>query len=412
MKKILLIIFDGLADRPIKELGDKTPLDVAKTPNLDRLTFLGAIGTQNALSKKEYPTSEESHFEIFGYEHIGDMPGRGVLEALGLGVPVGRGELALRVNFATVDENLKVLDPRAGNIKDNRSFSELVKEEKINQFNFRLYPGLAHRAALVVSGGPVSSAINHHSTIVTDTDPHKAKNHLGGDRVIRPSAVDNKAESVLTAETLWKYQLLTHNKLNSFIENKVRKRQGLLPVNFLLTRGAGFKKEVDSFYEKYKLNAACVAGAPLYKGIAKYFGMDVVDVPGATGGVDTNIDAKVKKSTELLRSGYDFVFMHLKGADVVAEEDGDFEAKIKFFEKADKAFSDLTRFQGIICITGDHATPCILKDHSADEVPILIVGEKSDQVQRFTEKESKNGSLGHIKGKEIMPKLINEAKNV
>lgn len=409
MRKILLIIFDGLADLPIPELDGRTPLEVANTPNLDILTKKGMVGTQNAMAKGEYPTSEEAHFEILGYDHQKDLPGRGVLETLGLGINLKKGELALRVNFATVDDSLKVIDPRAGNLKENKSFVNEIAEEKIGPFRFKLYSGLAHRAALVISGNPVSKEISHHSTIVSDTDPHKAANHRGGNKVIKPTAVGDSVEAKLTAEALWNYQLQTHKKLDNYIENKVRKRQGLPVANFLLTRGAGYIKNVENYFEKFGLNSACVAGAPLYKGIADYFGMDVVDVPGATGGIDTDVSAKVNKSLELLNTGYDFVFMHLKGADVVAEEDGDFEAKARFFERADEALEPLLGFDGVLCITGDHATPCILSDHSPDPVPIMIVGGKADQVESFNEKMAPSGALGHLKGAEIMPRLIKEA---
>lgn len=409
MKKILLVIFDGLADLPIPELKGQTPLEAAKTPNLDKLAEKGVLGTQNAMAPGEYPTSEEAHFEILGYDHKKDLPGRGVLEALGIGAELEKGDLALRVNFATVDDSLSVIDPRAGNIKDNKSYTRQIAEERIGPFTFKLYSGLAHRAALVISGPPVSKEIYHHSTIVTDTDPHKAANHRGGTKVIRPQAINDTPEAKMTADALWDYQLLTHKKLDQYIENKVRKRQGLMPANFLLTRGAGFIKKVENFYEKFGLNAACVAGAPLYKGIARYFGMDVIEVPGATGGIDTDVNAKINESLNLLRSGYDFVFLHIKGADVVAEEDGDFKAKTKFYERADEAFSRLLDFEGILCVTGDHATPCILSDHSPDPVPIMVIGGKSDETAEFNEKTAKEGSLGHLKGSEIMPKLMKEA---
>lgn len=412
MKKILLIIFDGAADRPIKELEGETPLSASNIPNINELAREGVCGLQNALSKGEYPTSEEAHFSIFGYDPKEDLPGRGVLEALGLGVEVDKKDLVLRVDFGTVDEGLRVVDPRAGNIKSVKSFCRHIGEQKIGPFTFKLYPGLAHRAVLVISGAAVSHEIHHHSTVVSDTDPHKAKGHQKTHKVIIPKPISGTVEAKMTAEALWEYQKKTHKILNEYIENKVRKGAGQLPANFLLTRGAGYKKEAELFHTRYGLNAACIAGAPLYKGIGKFLGMDVVEVEGATGGTDTDVSAKVKKSLASLKSGYDFVFMHLKGADVVAEEEGDFRKKISFFEKADKAFGPLLKTDYIICVTGDHATPCILKDHSDDPVPILIFGGEKDAVDRFNEKDCQKGKLGHLTGAEIMPKLIKEAKSV
>jgi 2,3-bisphosphoglycerate-independent phosphoglycerate mutase len=367
---------------------------------------------QNALPKGEYPTSEEAHLSLFGYDHINDLPGRGILEGLGLGLAIEKKQLVLRVDFGTVDEGLRVVDPRAGNIKSVKSFCEHIGVQKIGPFTFTVYPGLAHRAVLVIEGAPVTTEIAHHSTIVSDTDPHKAKVHMGGNKVIVPKPLNDSVEADMTAKALWEYQLLTHKILDKYLENKVRIRSGHRPANFLLTRGAGFLKKVESFQEKYGLVAACVAGAPLYKGIARYIGMDVIDVPGATGGIDTDISAKIKASVSALGDGYDFVFMHLKGADVVAEEEGDYQKKIAFFEKMDKAFSPLLKYPGILCITGDHATPCILKDHSDDAVPILLVGVGADSVDAFDELSAPAGNLGYLTGPEIMPKLLHEAKHV
>jgi 2,3-bisphosphoglycerate-independent phosphoglycerate mutase len=372
----------------------------------------GACGLQNALEKGEYPTSEEAHMSIFGYDPKKDLPGRGVLEGLGTEVPISKRDLVLRVDFGTVDEGLTVIDPRAGNIGSVKSFCNHIGVQKIGNFTFKIYPSLAHRAILVIEGPAVSADIAHHTTAVTDTDPHKAKVHRGGNKVLRPRPIGKSAEAALTADALWEYQLKVHKILNDYVENKVRKRSGLFPANFLLTRGAGFLKPVESFYEKFQVNACCVAGAPLYKGIARYIGMDLIKVPEATGTFKTDITAKVKAALASLNSGYDFCFLHLKGTDIVAEEEGDFEKKIAFLERADKAFKPLLSFNGVLCITGDHATPCILKDHSDDPVPILISAVDPDGVLGFNEVDCKKGSLGHLQGAEIMPQLMKESKNV
>lgn len=411
MKKILLVILDGLSDRPVPELGDRTPLQIAKMPNFRALAQRAALGNHNALpNPEEYPASDDAHFEILGYDWRTYLPGRGVLEALGLGLDLGKKELALRVNFGAVNENLVVLDPRAGNIKDVRSLAQSIAEKRIGDFKFRLYPGLLHRAVLIMSGPAISKEIYHHSTIVSDTDPHKAKNHQGGNKVLRPEALDKTPEAAQTAEALWQYQLETFKLLDANMENKVRVRQGLLPANFLLTRGAGFIGDVPSFQKKYQLNAACVAGGHLYKGIGQYLGMDVIDIPGATADENTDIDAKVKKSLALLKSGYDFVFMHVKGTDVISEETGDWDEEIKFLEKVDKSFAPFLKFEGVLCITGDHTTPCVLKDHSTDPVPLMIVGGERDGIAEFDEVSVRKGSLGHIYGKDIMPLLLKEAR--
>jgi 2,3-bisphosphoglycerate-independent phosphoglycerate mutase len=406
------LIFDGLADEPIPALGDKTPLQVAKIPNLNKLASASACGTQNALPEGVYPTSEEAHMAIFGYDYIRDLPGRGVLEGLGLGIDLTPNDLVLRVDFGTVDADFKVLDPRAGNIKSVKSFARVIGEQKIGTFTFKIYAGLAHRGVLVVSGPDVSKAIHHHSTVVTDTDPHKAKAHRGGSKVLIPRGADGSKEATLTAAALWEYQQKVHEILEKYVENRVRERQGLMPANFILTRGAGFVKPVQSFQDRFGVKAVCVAGAPLYKGIARYLGMSVINVTGATGGVDTDVRAKIVATMKAFDDGANFVYLHFKGSDVVAEEEGDFEAKIKFFEKVDKELTPILNFDGVVCVTGDHATPCILKNHSLDAVPIMIKGVKKDNVTLFNEFSCCKGALGHIQGPKIMPELMKEARNV
>lgn len=412
IKKILLIIFDGLADRPVPALGNKTPLQVANITNLNLLAEKGTCGVQNALKRGEYPTSEEAHMSILGYDYVKDLPGRGYLEALGIGLNPDKKELVLRVDFGTVDESLTVIDPRAGNIKSVKSFCHFIGEQQVGPFTFRIYPSLAHRAILTISGPAVSKEIRHHSTVVTDTDPHKSKSHRGANKVLVPQPLTPTIEAKMTAEALWAYQQLTHDMLNSYVENRVRKRGGQLPANFILTRGASFYKRLTPFSEKFHLNAACIAGAPLYKGIARYVGMDLVEVEGATGGFNTNISGKIKTALNKLDQGYDFVFVHLKGLDVLSEEEGDWEKEIEFLERADKVFKALLDFKGVLCITGDHATPAIIKDHSEDPVPVMIVGGEADAVKAFNEVDCLKGDLGHFSGSEIMAKLIQEARNV
>lgn len=412
IKKILLIIFDGLADRPVPALGGKTPLQVAKIPNLNLLAQNGFCGVQNALKEGEYPTSEEAHLSILGYDYVHDLPGRGYLEALGIGLTPGKKDLVLRVDFGSVDESLRVIDPRSGNIKSVKSFCSYIGEQEIGPFKFKIYPSLAHRAILVISGPAVSKEIHHHSTVVTDTDPHKAKVHRGGEYVLEPKPLSPTIEAKMTAEALWAYQKITHQMLNDYVENRVRRRSGLMPANFILTRGAGFYHQMEPFQEKFHLNAGCIAGAPLYKGIARYLGMDLIEVEGANGGFNTNISGKIKMALKKLENGYDFMFVHLKGLDVLSEEEGDWEKEIEYLERADKALKVLHNFNGIICITGDHATPCVLKDHSTDPVPVIVVGGEKDKVTAFNEVDCAKGSLGHFSGHEIIPKLIKEAKNV
>lgn len=427
MKKTILVILDGLGDRPIKDFGGKTPLEAAKTPNLDKLATDGICGVMNAMPKKLYPTSEEAHLAIFGYDFVGEHPGRGVLEALGIGVKLKPDELAFRANFGTVDEKLRLTDARAGVIDSVKDLCKAVDNIEIDNVRFRIYPSLQHRAVLVLSGQSVANFIQNSGCIshtpgeknhthqvsskcilISDTDPHKAGPHKLGVRALHPKASGGSREGKTVARALERYQLLAHEILNEHKINKKRVKKGKLPANFVLTRGCGYLKNVTSFKDKYGISSpVCIAGAPLYKGIAKYFGMKVVEVRGATGKLDTNIKAKVRAVEKAFKKN-DFVFLHIKGTDMAAEDYGDPKLKKEFIEKVDREFSSFLRLKNVtIAVTGDHATPCELKDHSSDVVPVLIHNKKSkDSVDKFGESYCKDGSLGHIYGKELMSKLL------
>jgi len=189
--------------------------------------------------------------------------------------------------------------------------------------------------------------------------------------------------------------------------NIEREKQGKLPANYFLVRGAGITPQLKSFKDKYGLNAVCLAGGGLYKGIAKLIGMDTPEVVGATGKPDSDLTTKITKLIELYDK-YDFFFVHFKGADTLGE-DGDYEGKVKFIEKIDSAIEPLLKIEdALIVITADHSTPCNLKAHSADDVPVTMFASdiRDDDVEHFNEKECAKGRLGHIKGENLMPIVI------
>jgi len=408
MKKTLLVILDGLGDRPIKAFGGKTPLEAASTPNMDFLAKSGVCGVMNAMPKELYPTSEEAHLAILGYDYVKDHPGRGVLEALGIGVKLGRDEVAFRVNFGTVDESLKLIDPRAGVIDSVKDLCKSVNNIEVDNVKFKIYPSLSHRAVLVVSGEPVMDYLKKEkNSNISDTDPHKAGPHKLGVRVLRPKSFGQTREGKTVARALERYQYLTYEILKEHKLNKKRSKKGLLPANFILTRGYGHLMGTESFKDKFGRKSACIAGAPLYKGIGAYLGMKIVNVRGATGKMDTNIGAKIKATKKALKKN-DFVFLHIKGTDMAGEDFGDAKMKKGFIEKIDKAIPEIRNLKNVvISITGDHATPCELKDHSNDIVPVLISGGKDkDKVNHFGESDCAKGKLGHIYGKDFMDKLL------
>lgn len=408
MKKILFIIIDGLGDRPIKELGDLTPLQAARTPNLDNLASISQCGLMTALGPGKYPTSDEAQLAILGYNPLTEYPGRGPIEGLGIDVKLLSSDVALRVDFGTVSDNLTIIDRRAGRIDSVGELAKAVSGLKIKGIKFLVYPSLSHRAVLVLRGKGLSSRIG-------DSDPHKV-----GVKVRGVVATDNSEEAAKTAKALEEYLLKSHEILKKHPLNLERIKNRLLPANFLLERGAGKYFRASDFKEKFGLSAACIAGAPLYRGIGRFLGMDIIMVPGANGLVTSNLRGKFEKATGLLRFGekrffgrknYDFVYLHIKATDNLGE-DGNFSAKKDFIEKIDEAFVGINFLKDfVIVVTADHSTPCELKDHSEDPVPIMIYdGLNHDYVGSFDEKSCAEGTFKNLGGRDIMDMVMIKAK--
>lgn len=397
LEKVILVICDGLGDRPIKELGGLTPLEAAKTPHLDSLAAESECGMMHTLGRGFVPGSDVSHLNILGYDYEKYYSGRGTIEAAGVGLKLSDGDVALRGNFGTVNDQLIITDRRAGRIRDVRTLTEALDGLEIDGVSFVVKPGTAHRAAVLMRGKGLSNAI-------IDADPHK------GDLPIREvTPIDNTVEAGFTAKVLNKFLKKSHEILKAHPLNVERQRNGELPANYLLVRGAGKYSEVPSFKERFNFSGCCIAGGGLYKGVASSLGMTVLDVPGATGLPDTDVEEKFRMAIKSLAS-YDFVFVHVKAADSLGE-DGNFKGKRDFIEKIDKAarlFTELSK-DVLLIITADHTTPCDLKSHSGDPVPILFRGNgvRVDKVTAFNERACTEGGLGFITGKDVIPQVLN-----
>jgi len=260
---------------------------------------------------------------------------------------------------------------------------------------FLLKKGTGHRLGVIMRGEGLSAKI-------TDPDPHCL-----GVKVYKSEARDDSREAKFTAKVLNKFLENAHELLAELPSNQRREKEGKFPANYVLVRGAGEYPRIPSFRDKYGLKSVCIAGAGLYKGIGRILGMDVVKVKGATGKPESDIIAKSKKAVSLQRN-YDFFFIHFKGADTLGE-DGDYEGKKKFIEKIDAAIKPLMKVKNaLILVTADHSTPCVLKAHSADDVPVLIHSRhvRDDDVEHFNERESVKGRLGHIFGLQLMPIVL------
>jgi 2,3-bisphosphoglycerate-independent phosphoglycerate mutase len=397
MPKAILIVMDGLGDRPIKELGNLTPLEAAHTPNLDALAARGITGVMNAIGVGMRPGSDTSHLAILGYDIDKYYTGRGTIEVAGLGMDLKEGDVALRGNLGTVDDRLVVTDRRAGRITDTGPFVQDLDGLTYEGITLKVRPGTGHRAGIILRGPGLSSRIS-------DNDPHEV-----GVKVHEVHALDGSPEAAFTAKVLNHFLAEAHRLLKDHPLNKERVAQDKPAANYLLGRGAGYYQQIDKFQDRYGLKACTIAGGGLYKGIGAFTGMDLIQVPGATGLPNTDVAAKFRAALTALAGPYDFAFVHVKAADTFGE-DGDFQGKKAFIEKVDAATALLLDAPHLLVVTADHTTPCALKKHSGDPVPLMMVGEgmvRPDAVTRFGERPCAQGALGRLLGLQIMPEIIN-----
>ena len=372
-KKIIYIVIDGLGDRPIKELKNKTPLDFANTPNMDRMAKKGFVGIHFGIYPGVSIGSGLAHILLFGLDP-NTFPGRGVLEALGLNLNLKKGDLLFRINFATINNKLIVTDRRAKRndykvieiINDlNKMFKESPFDEEI-----KIFKGKDHRGVLLIRNGDLS--------IVEDFDPY-----IEGKKAIFPNVKKCKDMRKRKILKIIDYLLKAYKFLNKHKANVERRNKGLPPVNFILVRGAGIYEGTLSFKELYGMKAATIADTPLYLGIGRFLGMDVFKIED---------DKKIEKACSLLNK-YDFIFIHFKKSDEFSH-DGLYKEKVKYLEELDNLFSPLLDMEDVlVTITGDHATPCEMKTHSGDPVPFLIYRKDLEWniANKFSEKECMKG---------------------
>ncbi len=393
MKKIVLIVLDGLGDRPNKILHGRTALQAAYRPNLNHLASLGINGVMHPIKPGIRSGSDTSHLSLLGYDPEEVYTGRGPFEALGLGLEVLPGDIAFRANFGTVDSGGIVLDRRADRISQGTDLLASSLNMNIDGYIFRVKEGVEHRAALVIHGPGLSSA-------VTDSDPHEV-----GKKVETVKGVDEAGKR--TAELVNRFLEKARNILRNHPVNTERIKNGLKPANEVLLRGAGKAPDLIPFEKKYGMKGACIAGIPMITGLCNMLGMDIIKVKGATGRTDTNYEGKVSALINALKT-HDFVILNFKGTDV-AGHDGDPILKKSVIERVDRAIAPLKNQleNTAIAITGDHSTPCEMKDHSGDHLPILFVtsGNLRDRVNRFDEISCMEGGL-EINSTNVMDYLL------
>ncbi len=402
--KAVLLIADGLADRPIEELGYRTPLEAAEKPNLNKLASLGECGLMDPIAPGVRAGSDTSHLAILGYDPYKYYTGRGPFEAAGIGMDVKSGDIAFRCNFSTVDDNLVIKDRRAGRITGGTDLlAAAVNGLMIDDVQAIYKESVAHRGALILRGSGLGAN-------VTDTDPH----HEGA-KVLESVALDpNDTASSKTANALNIFVRKSYELLKDHPVNKERIAQGLNPANIILPRGGGIGPNMLSFEQEHGLKAACVAETGLINGVARYVGMDISEVMGATGGPDSNLINMAKEIINQL-TNHDFVLCNIKGADVGGHDNSP-KIKIDMISKIDEMVGFLMENlpeHTYIIFTADHSTPCAIKDHSGDPVPIVIWGDgvRTDKVNQFDERSVVSGGLHRIRGIDVM-KILTQLMNV
>ena len=419
--KIIYVLLDGVGDLPHPDINNKTPLESAITPNLDRLVKNGQMGEVISVGKGIAPESDIAVFNMLGYKfHHADYAGRGVIEAIGIGIDFRDGDLALRGNFATLDENGVIIDRRAGRnieredangiareIKDNLKFSNSLTDVVVT-------PTIGHRVVIRIRGEHDLSAN------ISNTDP--AYSRIDGMGIAKAVGDYLKIERCLPLDDT-DTASLTANLVNEFTEqslkilkesqiNKKRHEQNKKLLNSILLRDAGNKiPNVQPINEKYSMNFSCIVDMPVEIGIS-----NILEMKAFSAGGLTDYEEKAKVAAKAMETE-NAIYVHLKGPDEFGH-DGDAIGKMKNIEEIDKRFfgtllDNIDDEKVVIVISADHSTPCITKGHSDDPVPLLVSGNqiKNDETERFTEKYSKKGKIGLLEGAQVIDNVLNIIKS-
>jgi len=415
MHRLLYVCLDGLGDDPIPELGDRTPLEAAETPFLDSLARQGRTGSVITVGEDIAPESDIAVFAILGYDPHEEHPGRGVVEAVGVGMEFRDGDLAYRVNFATV-EWPRIVDRRVGRgLSSEESFAlagEVNDELRLPGAAFELRATVEHRGVLVIRADEGRLSAN-----VTNTDPaYRKEGHLGvaletfEPEVIRCEPLDASREAARAAELTNAFVEGSARILDASEINAARRREGKLPGNLILTRDGGdHRPSLQPIKERFGPDWGCFVEMPVERGIAVLLGMTPVDAPRLHAEEDYAAWAPL--AVEALE-GHDALYVHIKGPDVPAH-DGRAEDKRDVIALIDRAFFGevlplIDLRETVVAVTADHSTSCLRKAHTAAAVPILVSGGPvtPDGTESFGERAGAAGSLGTLRGPDVLPRLV------
>ncbi len=400
--KYIIVLGDGMSDRPIESLGGKTPLMAADIPSIDFLCSEGKSGKFATVPPDMPPGSAVANLAVLGYDPAEVFQGRGVLEAASMGVALDSSDLAMRCNLICV-ENGKIKNHSAGHISTEESH-ELIKslQEELGSDTLTFHPGISYRHLFVMKKGKDS---------VYCTPPHDVPGSACAEVMINATDPDG-AE---TASVLNQLILRSQEILKDHPVNLKRIAEGKDPANSVWFWSPGFKPQMKTFAELFGLKGAVISAVDLVKGLGVYAGLDIIEVEGATGLYDTNYEGKAKAAVDALKGDYDFVYLHVEATDEAGHE-GDVDLKIKTIEFLDNRIvkyliEETARMKEDVAIgiTPDHGTPCDIRTHVHDPVPFLIYrpGDKADNVTSYDEVSTESGSYGVIKGDAFIRALLN-----
>lgn len=390
-----------MSDEPLKDYGNKTPLQMANKPHIDWIAKNGQSGLLKTVPETMHPGSEIANMAVLGYDVEKVFEGRGVLEAASIGIELESGDMAMRLNLVCIEGEI-LKNHSSGHIS-NEEAGELIEylKEHLGNEKVKFYPGVSYRNLLVIKGGVKDFSC---------TPPHDVPGHPFQPLLPKTKTDEAKPTSDLITELILKSQELLENHP----VNVKRKAAGKDPANSIWPWSPGYKPAMPRLKDMYGIeNSAVISAVDLIHGIGVYAGMKVIHVEGATGLYDTNYEGKAEAALEALKEN-DFVYLHIEASDEAGHE-GDVELKTKTIEYLDKR---VVKFiveetakmdeEVAIAILPDHPTPCALKTHTRDAVPFSIYkpGTKPDVVEVYDEFDPKNGTLGNLKGDEFIKTFL------
>jgi 2,3-bisphosphoglycerate-independent phosphoglycerate mutase len=419
---MIYVLLDGVGDLPHPDLDGKTPLEAANTPTLDKIARNGAIGEVISVGKGIAPESDIAVFNMLGYKFKhADYVGRGVIEAIGVGIDFRDGDLALRGNYSTLNDENVIIDRRAGRHIEKEDADGIAKEivENIKMsspdISVVVAPTIGHRVTV-----RIRKKSQKLSSRITNTDP--AYINIGGMGVAKAVGDFLKIEKCLPLEDT-EDSKFTANIVNEFSEksieimknsqiNKRRQNENKKQLSCILLRDAGNKyPDVIPINEKYGMNFSCIVDMPVELGISEVLKMKAFEAGGLT-----DYEEKAKVAAKAMET-QNLIYVHLKGPDEFGH-DGDAIGKMKNIEEIDQRFfktlvENIDSSKVAIIISADHSTPCINKGHSDDPVPVLVSGDfiKKDGTTRMTEEQAKKGSIGLLQGADVVEKALELIKS-